>query len=417
MDDRKDKYNDITQSNNYIFGGRFQPPHLGHLSVVEKAYSELDSKIIIGVVNPDPKEVLKGDQEDWPRFTPDKNPLNYWERRELLRLGLGDFNISNAVRAIVPLPRPSVNNEKADRFLPEGKKNFILVDRWQDEIEQYKERTYKKHGYGIVKIDERELPKIAQLAGGTLIRNLAAIDDPRWGILVPELEVEYLSRIDFGPRVKELIDAGSAESELEDFFERSHFSDTAQQVFQANSATEEGLHRTPKEASKLHDLMQQLRQYESEQEPQGFGDLISDILYNCFSSLEVVHDSTINTNEDSTNIFHNRASSEYFEKLRRQYDAEYIVIKSVNKTNPSRDDIQTLSSQIDHTKTNAGFIIYNSNELVGENVMTQLVSKFSNENILILPISSREIGEIIARYLAGGKPESLLSKRLTEFET
>jgi hypothetical protein len=201
-----------------IFGGRFQPFHIGHQVFLETHLATCSDDVIIGIVNPDPHQPWPGDAAaSWLRFDLGDNPLNYWERVNCIRLAIANTTISSRIAAIVPSPRPSVNMEQANRFLPPQPRRFLLRGSWRDEVENWKAGTYRRHGEEVTVVKDAELSAIARLASGTLIRQLIAIGNPAWKFFVTDAVAEYLESIQFERRVQAVVPRASAEAALQAF--------------------------------------------------------------------------------------------------------------------------------------------------------------------------------------------------------
>lgn len=213
-----------------IFAGRFQPPHIGHFSVVEYICENHDKPVIIGIVNPDPWETWSGDGDNFDKFARELNPLNYWERYHLFKTGLQSSLITADVDAIVPLPRPSVNQKKAERFLPDGPKIFAISKPSDSDFESWKERKYQEHGYEILNVNRDEFSGIVQLASGTLIRNLAAIENSTWQAFVPDNTIPYLRDINFEARVSEFVTEEQALDKVKSFTNEHPKQETAAEL-------------------------------------------------------------------------------------------------------------------------------------------------------------------------------------------
>lgn len=165
-----------------IFGGRFQPFHIGHLCVVRNLVENFSEDIVLGIIAPDPDRHFPGDERNWVRFTRDKNPLSYWERLEIIQKSLAEYG--SRVTAIVPLPRPSVNLHRANNYIPPKPRTFVLCQKWGDEVEQWKENVYRENGEQLQFVNFDQLNPLAQLASGELIRGLMRVENPAWRLFI-----------------------------------------------------------------------------------------------------------------------------------------------------------------------------------------------------------------------------------------
>jgi hypothetical protein len=194
----------------YIVAGRFQPFSSGHAALLEHTAAAVDGPIVIGIVNPDPFNPWPGDGEDWIRFLPKDNPLNYWERVRSIRLSINGTGLEKRVEAIVPLPRPSVNLERANRFLPPKPRALVLCEKWGDEVERWKLEAYKRNRETTCVFAGSDLPPGVQMAEGPFIRSLMFLRNRAWEKLVPKPSVRYLRQLDIGARLVGMVDADEA---------------------------------------------------------------------------------------------------------------------------------------------------------------------------------------------------------------
>ena len=169
-----------------IFHGRFQPYHNGHQAVLDYLIRNTDDIILVGVVNPDPWEIWPGDKADELRFSPDKNPLTYWERYVLISEAIIHRKLTSRVRGIVPMPRPSINIDQAKRFAPVDNCRFVFTSRFGDELEEAKLELTKSSGGVPFIVEECELSEEVRPISSTLIRDLMATGDDEWKKLVPK---------------------------------------------------------------------------------------------------------------------------------------------------------------------------------------------------------------------------------------
>lgn len=169
-----------------VFSGRFQPFHVGHVEVIKHLVENFDGEILIGIVNPDPDNEILGDDKNFVRFSRDKNPLNYWERYNIIKLSLEEFHLLDKIQGIVPLPRPSINLERAENYLPPKPRKFVLCKKWNDEIENWKAQKYIQNGEEVLWIPFEKFNPLVQLASGELIRSLMTLQNPGWKVFFPK---------------------------------------------------------------------------------------------------------------------------------------------------------------------------------------------------------------------------------------
>ncbi len=178
----------------YIFSGRFQPFHIGHASVIDYLIKKYNKKIIIGIINPDPRQPFPGDKKDWIRFRKDANPLTYWERHFLISRCIRELHFSEHVEAVVPLPRPSINISRANNYLPQGPRIFVLCQKWNDEVEWWKAQKYKDNMEEILFVPFENLNPLAQLASGELIRSLMKVNNSGWKFLLSSSVSSFIEK-------------------------------------------------------------------------------------------------------------------------------------------------------------------------------------------------------------------------------
>ncbi len=210
-----------------ILGGRFQPLHIGHMSLLAHAAECLRGHLVIGIVNPDPDHVWPGDGQDWIRFQKEHNPLNYWERARIIQLAVKASGLSDKVEMIVPLPRPSVNMQRARQFIPPKPRQFVLCKKWNDEVENWKRKTYTDNEEEVHIISQDALPIVSQVVEGDLIRSLIATNRNSWHALVPSSTVNYLGEIQFSNRVKKSLTPQAGQEYLDQYAVTHPLSDLA----------------------------------------------------------------------------------------------------------------------------------------------------------------------------------------------
>lgn len=143
--------------------GRFQPFHLGHEFLIQKALKENDSVTI----------AIGSSQESRTK----KNPFTYEERKQMIKSCFKDA-------LIIPCPDFKRDNDWV-KFL-ESKAKFDTV---------YSNNTlvssiFSKKGIKTVKV--KRIPKIS----GTVIRNLIKKSDMKYLMMIPECAIKAFEEIE-----------------------------------------------------------------------------------------------------------------------------------------------------------------------------------------------------------------------------
>lgn len=125
-----------------IWGGRWQPPHLGHEWIFRRLLS-LHQQICVAIVNPLPR-LPPVAPEKFPRFEPSLNPLSYFERLVLWRVMAQDARAIHRV-TIIPSWHPRDIISLEETFLPPKSRRFWAIPHQSDE-EWMKRRDFKQLG-------------------------------------------------------------------------------------------------------------------------------------------------------------------------------------------------------------------------------------------------------------------------------
>ncbi len=162
-----------------LFIGRFQPFHLGHLSVIEKALQDNDF-LVIGI----------GSAED--SYLPD-NPFTASERWKMITATLDDADIPRDKYTIIPVR--NINNyslwvDHVSRLVPPFERVYtgstIVRTLFQD------------HGkYEVIDVE------FIEKARGVEVRKKMATGGD-WEELVPKTVADYLVKINGAERMREI---------------------------------------------------------------------------------------------------------------------------------------------------------------------------------------------------------------------
>jgi nicotinamide mononucleotide adenylyltransferase len=172
-----------------IFGGRWQPFHNGHLTILRDLATTYP-RTVLAVVNPDPAHPPDG---DFDRFHPAANPLTYWERATMLQAMIQANGWGQKV-LIVPTWHPRVSMERESRIFPPARQRV-----WQipmiDELEERKAEDLRRLGERVFRIEKLDSTSLA--CRSTVVRSRQASGGD-WAEMVPPAIAEGLREKDEG---------------------------------------------------------------------------------------------------------------------------------------------------------------------------------------------------------------------------
>jgi nicotinamide-nucleotide adenylyltransferase len=160
--------------------GRFQPPHIGHLSAIKSILRECDELIIV-----------VGSAQYSYTF---KNPFTAGERIEMIRLMLQEERLPLEKIMIIPIPdigEHSLWVSKVRTFVP----RFDIVYSNNPLVQ----RLFTDAGCQVKPIELYRREEVV----GTLIRK-KMIEDEDWREYVPRIVVKYIESIGGVERIKQV---------------------------------------------------------------------------------------------------------------------------------------------------------------------------------------------------------------------
>ncbi|MCD6278118.1 MAG: nicotinamide-nucleotide adenylyltransferase [Desulfurococcales archaeon] len=171
-------WSDVTRA---LFPGRFQPIHLGHVSVIRWALSKVD-ELIIGIGTAQESHTIV-------------NPFTAGERVIMIRLALKEAGIDLERVHIIPIPDILMNSVwpyYVQMYVPKFKygvaRNPLVL------------RLFKDAGIEVLVPPAYDRVKFSS----TKIRKLMLLGDPSWKDLVPESVVKFIDEIGGVERLKEV---------------------------------------------------------------------------------------------------------------------------------------------------------------------------------------------------------------------
>lgn len=190
----------------YVYSFRCQPLNLLNEAEIEWLVDNIedDDKIILGIVNPNPRYPDQGDMVNiWTRFKLEYNPLSYWERFEIINDFIERKKLHNKIFSIIPLPRLSVNMEKANNYLPSERVVTLSIVHNSEE-EENKKIGLKNQKAEIKIIPAYEFEKNLTIISPELIFCLMAIDADEWKEFVSNNVKIYLIENNISARAKDM---------------------------------------------------------------------------------------------------------------------------------------------------------------------------------------------------------------------
>jgi nicotinamide-nucleotide adenylyltransferase len=179
-----------------IYSGRFQPFHVGHLSVIEAILDQFNSELIIGIVLFEPE--VTGSDPLLERSHPVNNPFSFWEIQQMIKNTISEEGLS-AQHTISILPVPQLDRwwSLTKRMLPAQRTWVFPVD------EGTPHRTvdvsvFEKHGEECVFV-----PAPSRVATATAIRHRLAVGE-NWRTVVPLGTARVLEELDGEKRLRDL---------------------------------------------------------------------------------------------------------------------------------------------------------------------------------------------------------------------
>ena len=177
-----------------VVHGRFQVMHLKHMEYILAAKMRC-RKLFIGLTNPDSMHT-KDSVHDINRSERSSNPLTYYERYEMIRGAMKEFNVPESEYDIVPFP---INYpEYLLQYVPRDAVYYMgMYDEWDEE----KYKTLKDLGLDIEVLWKRAPEEKGVTA--SWVRSCIATNQ-EWAHLVPKSVYYYLTEHRLDERIGRL---------------------------------------------------------------------------------------------------------------------------------------------------------------------------------------------------------------------
>lgn len=158
---------------NYIFAGRFQPFHIGHLQVLEFVSNNFNSQdnLIVGVVSPFiSNKVIDKEFVDLAleHHLPERNPWSVSERLKALSILTRELSLKYNLNIVTSaIPRPDYGYETIKEWFPE--KRIWIIPNAGESFDESKANFFLERGDEVLRINDDS--KISGFVIRTAIKN------------------------------------------------------------------------------------------------------------------------------------------------------------------------------------------------------------------------------------------------------
>lgn len=138
----------MTDPPHYVYTGRFQPFHTGHLTMLRASLERFDGPHLLALVwsgGDVESELVRSD----PKHLPAANPLTVWEARQLVLMALAAEGLRDSVD-LITVPRDDRRGERLRAFLPPG---CVRCATTKDQAELRKLERWAAKGYAVRLLD------------------------------------------------------------------------------------------------------------------------------------------------------------------------------------------------------------------------------------------------------------------------
>lgn len=177
-----------------VVHGRFQVLHLKHMEYLLAAKMRCD-KLFIGITRPDSLHT-RDSVNDRNRDTKSANPLTYFERYEMIRGAMREFNVPESQYDIIPFPI-----ECPDYLLQYIPKNAVYYMGLYDEWDEEKYKILRSLGLDVEVLWRKSLEEKG--VTGTWVRSCIATGQ-EWSHMVPKSVCQYLTESGLDERIRRL---------------------------------------------------------------------------------------------------------------------------------------------------------------------------------------------------------------------
>ena len=208
---------------NYVYSTRFQPFNNENMAELDWLLNNVEDKdrIIFGIVNPDPRNTDSRDNPgNWTRFKSCFNPLTYWERYQSIEMLIRVKGCAHMIGGIVPMPRPSVNMDRANNYLPaKSDRRMCVPIILRSELEETKVEGLKNQNEEVFEIPAHEFAAENRIISPELIACLIALNYEDWDKFVPVAIRKFIkSDVNIERRIRDSFNYYYAQKELRSIY-------------------------------------------------------------------------------------------------------------------------------------------------------------------------------------------------------
>lgn len=177
-----------------VVHGRFQVMHLKHMEYILAAKMRCN-KLYIGLTNPDRLHTRES-VNDINRSEPSANPLSYYERYQMIRGAMREFNVSENEYDIIPFPISC-----PEYILQYAPKDAVYYMGMYDEWDEEKYKILRSLGLNIDVLWHKTLEEKG--ITGSWVRSCIATDQ-EWAHMVPKSVYRFLTENGLDKKIKRL---------------------------------------------------------------------------------------------------------------------------------------------------------------------------------------------------------------------
>jgi nicotinamide mononucleotide adenylyltransferase len=183
----------VEGSKPYVWLGRYQPIHNGHIEILMRSLSVFTASHLVGITWTE-NDPLRNRPD--AKFRESHNPFTVWERAVLAEFAISEIDAADRVR-VITVPRADPHGERDSEFLPP---HYVRCTTDKDDEDLAKSARWKSRNLDVAILNVADMAPMTSTSMRTAIR-----DGAPWQTFMPPATHEFFKEID-GPRRFSLAD-------------------------------------------------------------------------------------------------------------------------------------------------------------------------------------------------------------------